>query len=139
MKRKTINPAADKIAAGIVGKTIQLQTRWANFMQRKVDRLSVKSQKYLLIIFSVLTVTYSCCIIIQSFTRGDKATISITAIRMPKHVIEEKKANISLMSDKEYNRIENYKKYMDSCGLQVRPGLADSIRQIEIIYQSSKK
>ena len=139
MKRKTINPAADKIAARIVGKTMQLQTRWAEFMQRKADLLSVKSQKYLLIIFSALTVTYSCCIIIHSFSPGYKSTISITAIRMPKHVIEEKKANISIMSEKEYNRIENYKKYMDSCGLQVRPGLADSIRRIEIIYQSSKK
>ena len=138
MKRKIINPAADKLAGSIVTKTIRFQTRWANFMQRNTERLSLKTKKYFLIFFSLLTGMYSCLIIIQSFTGKTKPTFSITAIHTPKHVIEEK-TNIAVISESEYLQIEHYKKYMDSCGLQIRPGLADSIKEIENIYQSSKK
>jgi hypothetical protein len=137
MKRKIINPAADKIAARIVSKTLRFQTRWANFMQNKSERLSIKTKKYFLIFFSILTVTYSCCIIIQSFTGKPKPDFSVTKIHLPATIHEENKP--PPVSDKEYLQIERYKKYMDSSGLQIRPGLADSILQIENIYKSTKK
>ena len=137
MKRKITNPATDKIANLIVRKAIFLQTRWANFMQRKSERLSVKSKKYCLFFFSILTGTYSCFIIVQSFTGHTKKAFTITSIHLPKTIHEENKP--PPVSEREYLQIEHYKKYMDSCGLAIRPGLADSIKQIENIYQSSKK
>ena len=137
MKRKITNPATDKIANLIVRKAIFLQTRWANFMQRKSERLSVKSKKYCLFFFSILTGTYSCFIIVQSFTGHTEHAFTITNIHLPKTIHEENKP--PPVSEREYLQIEHYKKYMDSCGLAIRPGLADSIKQIENIYQSSKK
>lgn len=137
MKRKTANPATDKVANLIVRKAIFWQTRWANFMQHKSEQLSLKTKKYFLIFFSILTGTYSCCIIIRSFTGGANKTFSITKIHFPKTIHEENKP--PPVSEKEYLQIERYKKYMDSCGLQIRAGLADSIRLFESIYESSKK
>jgi len=136
-RKKEINPATDKLAANIVSKTIRFQTRWANFMQCKAERLSLKSKKYFLFIFSLLTGMYSCFIIIQSFTGHPKHAFTITSIHLPKTIHEENKP--PPVSEREYLQIEHYKKYMDSCGLAIRPGLADSIKQIENIYQSSKK
>lgn len=137
MKRKITNPATDKVANLIVRKAIFLQTRWANFMQCKAERLSLKTKKYFLIFFSILTGTYSCFIIVQSFTGQPKKAFTITNIHLPKTIHEENKP--PPVSEREYLQIERYKKYMDSCGLTIRAGLADSIKQFETIYESSKK
>ena len=136
-RKKATNPATDKIANLIVRRAILLQTRWANFMQRNSERLSEKNKKYILLIFSILTGLYSCFIIIQSFTGDAKHPFTITNIHLPKAIHEVSKP--PPVSEKEYLQIERYKKYMDSCGLPIRPGLADSIHQLEKIYQSSKK
>jgi hypothetical protein len=42
------------------------------------------------------------------------------------------------VSEEMYQEIQDYKKYMDSLGLTIRPGLMDSINILESIYHSQK-
>src|SRR5437762_4086269 len=115
-KNKVLNPASDKLANIIVHKTILMQTRWASFMQRKVEKLSLKSKKNFLLSFSLLTFGYSVYLIAQSLTGHIyKQAFSVTPIHIPKHIIQKK--NSAVISEKEYQQIQIYKKYMDSCGL----------------------
>ena len=143
MKRKfrTANPASQRLADAIVRKMIMVQTRWADFMQRKTERLSVKGKKLFLILFCILTSTISCCIIITSFTTHSKQNYSVTAIHTPQHITGEQKERPSI-SNSVYSNIERFKNYMDTCDrhikdsiLRFRPGLMDSVLAIEQIYK----
>jgi len=134
-KSSAVNVATDKLSNLIVRRTIRFQQRWAMFMQRKVERLSVRTKKYLLFLFSVLAFLSCAWVIASALLKPSSRPFSITCIRIPQTLKEKK---LPVISEKEFQRIEHYKKYMDSCGLPIRPGLKDSIKQLEAIYHAIK-
>lgn len=157
-KRELVkNPMQEKLATTIVTKSIQLQERWAAFMQRKTEQLSNPSKKYSIILFCLLAGGYSLYTIGDSLTAKKKKTPAITKIKTLKHVKQTGDGinyNSIVISEHEFNKIQIFKSYMDSLGksatgskisdsiLQTRPGLLDSIIQLERLYhsqQSSKK
>lgn len=125
------------------------QTRWAVWMSGRTNQFSRRTWVTLLILF-VLSGGV-CCIYIaaSSFRYGDKRTLSITPINKPKHVIKMGEATVisTKLPEKEYNRIKQFRLYMDSLarspgGKEIydsiianRPGLMDSVRFIENYYQ----
>lgn len=146
----------DKAAAGIVKGCIHVQTKWANFMQRKTARFTAKAKKYGLVLFCLLSV--GCCLylIIESFTVTPKKNLGVAPINIPKQPMQTGEGDTRsflLITKKEFERIEQFRLYLDSLGrshmgikirdslLSLRPGLMDSIRAVEKLYQlqDSKK
>lgn len=146
----------DKVAAGIVKGCIQVQTKWAAYMQRKTEGLSPKAKKYCLLLFCLLSVGCSLYLIIESFIGTSKKNIGVAPIDVPVHAAqngEKYTRSFLLITKKEFERIARFHHYVDSLGrsaagikirdslLSLRPGLMDSIRVVEKLYQlqTSKK
>ena len=156
-KEPVTNTAIEKIANTIVTKSIRIQERWAAFMQGLTEKLSTRSKKWSIILFCLLAGGYSLYTIIESFSAKKKKPFVLTNIKTPKyftHSSEEDIQAIITIPEREYQKIIQFRKYMDSLSgtktgkkiadsiLLKRPGLTDSIIQIEQLYhlqQSSKK
>lgn len=150
------NNFPDKVAAGIVQKCIKLQLRWADFMQQKTEKFSLKARKWGLLLFCCLSAGCSLYLVVESLRSNKKPVLAPSLIQVPIHSTrtgEENTQSILLITKGEYQKIERFRLYVDSLGrspqgaatrdslLFHRPGLMDSIRAIENLYrlQTQKK
>ena len=151
-KRKKViaaNPLQEKAAGTLVAKILWLQSKWAGFMDRKVNRLSVRSKKFGLMIFVGLSVLICVSILIETFYRP--ASFSVHSIAVRKHSTSTGEIPVSsLIPSHQYTRIIVFHHYMDSLSVSVsgrkiydsivrcRPGLLDSAITLEKLYHQSK-
>lgn len=150
------NAANEKIANSIVSSSLQLQEKWAAFMQRKTEKLSSRVKKIVIIIFCMVTGGISLYTIGVSLSPSKKKLFEITNIKAPKNLTRAGDENINALmnaSKDEFKKIQTFEAYMDSLhnsdtGRKIadsillnRPGLMDSIIKLKQIYlqQSSKK
>lgn len=149
------NNSHDTIANNIAQKCIKFQEQSATYMQRKSERLSDQAKKFVLVLFFLLSCGYCLYLISEGFFNSKSKTFSIAPIKIPEHLSKagDKNKGTVIVSKAEYERIHRFKLYMDSLArnasdkrlyesiLSRRPGLMDSIRVIENLYQlqSSKK
>jgi len=144
----------DRVLRQMVNACLRLQTGWALWMGRRTERLSRRKLLLLLLAFIALAGGYSICLIGQSFSGNQANAFSVTPIKRPEHVLKMVDATSQkemIVSKTDYQRIIRFRGYMDSltrspAGKAVydsivlsRPGLPDSIRLIEKIYQSQIK
>lgn len=144
----------DQFLKSILHTCLRWQSRWAEWMQRKAEKLSGKGKLMVLLIFVLLTGSYSIYLIRKSFTKNQTPSFSIISIKRPAHIQEtgdEVKLTNAVISKSEYERIHRFSQYMDSLihsftgkvlydsMVALRPGLMDSIQIIENIYQSQIK
>lgn len=144
----------DQLLKSIVHTCLKWQSRWAVWMQQKTEKLSGKGKLVVLLIFVLLTGSYSIYLIGKSFSGNRTPSFSIISIKRPAHIQEdgdEAEHTNAVISKSEYERIHWFKQYMDSIGgspsgkalhdsiVAHRPGLMDSIQIIENIYQSQIK
>lgn len=155
-KRKTTGTqeapgqAQQWLAATITG----FQKRWASFMQQWMERLSLRGKKVTVIAFCIVWSGYCFLILYRSFYNKKKTLFSITSIQQPAHITETgdlRIANDVIISATDYLQITQFRKYIDSLWpfpagkrladsiLLNRPGLMDSIRQLEAIYKSQQQ
>lgn len=139
----------------VAGKVIQIQEKWASYLQEKTARLAPNTLRYLVALFFISFTCISGYIIISSVKRKAPA-LSITPIRLP-HTISNPQRETSrssiIVTDNDYERLKRFREYMDSLHktppakhvydsiLLNRSGLLDSIQQLEHLYhlQQSKK
>ncbi len=155
-KQKAIleNTAQDRIAKNVVGKLLRLQERWAAFMYRHTERLSVKWKLIVLFFFCLCYGGLSILFIARSLMNNRATSFYVTQGKIPQHIGksgDEKTKVITIVTKEEYVKIQHFRKYMDSLAkspsgkklydviLINRPGLMDSIILIENIYQSQNK
>lgn len=155
-KQKAVleNTAQDRIAKNVVGKLLRLQQRWAAFMERYTERLSVKWKLIVLFFFCLCSGGLSILFIARSLMNNQATSFHVTQGKMPQHIGksgDEKNKAVTIVTKEEYNKIQHFRKYMDSLArspsgkklydiiLTDRPGLMDSIILIENIYQSQNK
>ena len=153
-KEVTVNPVQEKIAGSIVHKVTQFQLSWANFMQRKTERFSIRTKKYTVIFLSTAACIYSLYLIAASITAKSQKTITISKIHMPQHMIETgdlKKPEHALIPEREYIKIIRFQHYMDSLNQtisgkktadsinKIRPGLMDSTMELKKLYELQHK
>lgn len=155
-KQKVTKPheAQDKFLKSIVNTCIVWQSRWAEWMQRKTEKLSGKGMFMVLLVFVLLAGGYSIYLIGRSFSENLTPSFSIIFIKRPAHIQEtgdEARHRNPAISKSEYERIHWFKQYMDSLTqsiagkvlydsiIALRPGLMDSIQLIENMYQSQIK
>lgn len=155
-KQKAVieNTAQDKMAKNVVEKLFRLQQRWAAFMARHTERLSVKWKVIVLFFFCLCFGGLSILFIARSLVNNNAVSFHVTQVKTPQHIGkagDEKTKAISIVTKEEFEKIKRFRKYMDSLVrspsgkksydsiLINRPGLMDSIILIENIYQSQTK
>ncbi len=145
------NTEQDRTAKNIVGKLLRFQQRWAAFMQRHTERLSVKWKVIILFLFCLYSGWLSVLFIADSLSNNAAVSIHVIQVKTPQHIGKsgvEKNSAITIVSEGENEKIRHFRNYMDSLAkspsgkkiyddiLIDRPGLMDSIILIENIYQS---
>ena len=159
-KRKVIpseaqagNPSGvERIAQLIAQKSTRIQRKLSNKMQKKAERLSVISKKICLIIFSLIGIGISIYIITGNiFYKSTLPHFFLSRIPISKHVLENENRNSVTIPKSELNKIEDFKKYIDSLAkstsgnkvkdsiLKSRPLLMDSVNQLVELYQLGEK
>jgi hypothetical protein len=128
----------DRAANKVAGLLLNVQKKFSFVMNRLVAKISLKRLKILLIIFCLLSGGYSVYIAVHAIMRPAKSIMRMHKIIVPKNVHEAAGGSFGV-SDEMYNNIQNYKRYMDSLGLLIRPGLQDSMKMLEEIYHSQKE
>ncbi len=155
-KQKVVfeNTAQDRIAKNVVGKLLRLQHRWAEFMEHYTERLSVTWKLIVLFFFCLCSGGLSILFIARSLVNNQATSFHVTQGKIPQHIGksgDEKTKAITIVTKEEYDKIQHFRKYMDSLARSPsgkklydnividRPGLMDSIILIENIYQSQNK
>lgn len=152
-KKKPItdeHSSQQRIADYIVSKILRLQRRWAGYMQRWSETFSTRSKRVILVLFCLCTGGYSAYIAVSSIGGKSKSYFSVTPIRTPINITrtgDENTKSSKLISQRDYDNILLFQKYMDSLShtrkgrkiadsiMMARPGLADTIHQLEQLYQ----
>jgi hypothetical protein len=144
----------DKFLKPIVHDCLKWQSTWAEWMQKKAEKLSGKGKLMVLLVFVLLAGGYSIYLIGRSFSENQTPSFSIISIKRPANIQEtgdELKHTNAILSKSEYERIHQFRQYMDSLVVSasgktlhdsivaLRPGLMDSIQVIENMYQSQIK
>jgi hypothetical protein len=116
---------------------------------RHVERLSPATKKIAVIVFCVLFSALSICIIAKTLSGKDKKIFFIRPWIMPVHLRKNLRIPQPYISDEAYQRIEMFKKYLDSNSITdkkafyqiitARPHLMDSIIMFEKLYRSQSK
>lgn len=127
------------------------QRKWANWLQIKSDKLPLKFKWAILLIF--FATTFCICLFLfagkLSF-RSRSNPIAISRIKQPV-TLNDFQPLANGMSKTEYEKITGYRIYLDSLArspegraeyqkvLKQHPGLQDSIKILEQLYQSQFK
>lgn len=131
----------------------RVQGSWANWMMKRTENFSKRTWFMLLALFVLSVSAYNIYLVANSINAKANTSFSVTPIKKPKHLNETgeiNKTNVEV-PEAEYNRIKNFRMYMDSLARSPsgkklydsitmhRPGLMDSVRFIENYYQRLKQ
>jgi hypothetical protein len=104
-------------------------------------KLNQKTKKAVLIVLTLAAAAWCCYQVADAFTETGKPVIRITPIPLPRH-LEKDTPLPKVLPPIVIKNIRRFKKYMDTVNhdvrdsiLHARPGLIDSISEIEQIYQ----
>ena len=134
------NPLQDKVAGKIAGGFIWLQTKFSYWMNKIFTRMNRKKLKIILTTFCIVSGGLSLYFFVDAIVSKPKAKFKIDQVRMPQHFDKSgDEVMENVMPADIYEQIQDYKKYMDSIGQPIRPGMLDSIRILEEIYLLQQK
>lgn len=152
MKLWRKNKADRELPSFITSGLSRLQ-KWligmANFLQRKTNRYSVKKKKLLLLLFTIVFLTESSIVTIQSLRRRNIKPVAIDRIKtIP---IENNSSDVKVITREELQKIKRFKNYIDSLHTTVqgekfsdsllhdRPHLMDSINFLINLFSEQSK
>lgn len=137
-----------EVVAGGIGRFIaRVQQRWADWMVKKSERMSVRAKWVMLAVFCLFAASSCIYLIGSSFHSVSTRTPKIGRIKTPIQSAPRERSSPAI-SEQDYRKLKNYRLYMDSLARsptgapqyqkfrQQHPGLLDSIRIIEKMYQS---
>jgi hypothetical protein len=146
-------PVSEKAAASVGGMINRVQSKFGTVLNNKTSNLSKRGKIILFICFSLLFGGSSVCLIVKGITNSVEAykNPTIRSITVPKHYDKTGMPGVknpSVVSPAEMNRIRFFRRYMDSLSrsthgsllydsiIRERPGLLDSISQVERMYMA---
>jgi hypothetical protein len=159
LKKKRIKQAdqtplvKDKIATWIASCVVKLQMTFAKFMDKKINPLPIKRKRLILYAFCIISsIIYLQLILSPLVQKNMNKDLHVEAIRFPKHFDKSGESNEGrgMISKEEYERIRQFKLYMDSLAndaagksiydsiLKDHAGLMDSIGLLEEYYHFQK-
>lgn len=132
-----------------IGKWLLLQKRIAVFLQKTTNRFSTRAKKWWVILFFILGGGSSILLIGgHIFSTHHGHSFTVTGIRFPNSISgANDRRGDTISAEAELVKIEAFRQYVDSLPatlagrkikdslLVARPGLMDSIRQFEKLYQ----
>jgi hypothetical protein len=141
----------DKLAKGIVMSLLKVQTGFARFMNKQAEKVSSFSMKVLLFIFflsgSALSIYFiTTAIIVKEQFKG----IKMDRLSVPRYYnksgVDSVQEDFLITEQQEVHAFKIYmedlqkknKRVYDSISLY-RPGLMDSVKKFEQLYQSQHK
>jgi hypothetical protein len=144
---------SDKVAGKIAGAGIKLQTAFANKMNGLFRNMNNKKLKSLLVVFSLLAGGYSIYLFANAIigTGKESPGFKVDRVDVPKHFDKSGEVQIpdANVDEETYNKIQDFKKYMDSLKesksylydsiITARPFLMDTALMLEEIYQSQNQ
>lgn len=148
-KVRELKPWERKLYPKVFRQLNLLQRKWAKWMDRRFNSLSVKKKKLALFSFCMVWLSALCLLTTEAMLLplADKKWDS--KIKMPKMEMPSRQSMLSLPRAT-LARIRSFKSSLDSLGrteagrrtrdsiLSKRPGLVDSIAEMEKIYQLSE-
>jgi len=151
IKQSEQSSEQERIATHIFNTTIEFQQKWSTYLQRKTNRLSNVVKICLLIAFCFISTGYSIYRLKYSFTTSRESVIQVD--RFVTKGSTSNSGDLILKPHKQpandkFFRIQKFLKYIDSLNLTTsgrklkdsilkdRPGLMDSIRTVEKMFQS---
>ena len=141
MKKQNLHAWTDRAAGKIAGVLLALQTKFAKLMHKTVADWPVRKLKVSLIIFCILAGGFSIYFAAVAVFRADRQpAYTIDKMNAPKHIDKTGDEIITPAVDEDvYREIQAFKKssYYDSI-VRSRPGLTDSIKMLEEIYEAQK-
>ena len=138
-----------KVYPRIFRQVNRVQRKWAKWMDRRYNGLSVKKKKLLLLTFCIMWLSALCFLSTEAILLPASNRMMDSKINMPRLEIPPIHQGPGLPK-KTLDRIAAFRSAMDSLGhteagrktrdsiLQARPGLLDSIAAIDRIYQLSE-
>jgi hypothetical protein len=126
-----------------------VQRKGADYLQQKAGRLSIRTLRYGLVTFCLLSSVISVGVAVQGFQRSQTTALNITPIHSSSKRLQTGAETLKTdhpITQKEYLRILHFRNYLDSLrqtpgGSKVhfrllynRRGLLDSLRQVETLY-----
>lgn len=140
------------IAQLIVQKFTRAQRKLSEEMQKEVENLSVAGKKMFLILFCLIGIGVSIYVIAENILyKNTLPRALLSPIPISNDVFENVNRNSVIIPKTEFNKIENFKKYIDSLSkstsgnrikdsiLKFRPLLMDSVNQFVELYQLEEK
>ncbi|MEO8172837.1 MAG: hypothetical protein ABI581_07130 [Sediminibacterium sp.] len=128
---------SDKAACGIANKILQTQRGFTHCMQSITKGWKKKQQWIFLYLVCLGFGTLSITAIVQPFkTKEHFKAIAPKAISVPKSIPPQN--NLLIITKKEFEMVRAYKQAHPDL-IKERPGLYDSLNQVEEIYYSQQK
>lgn len=141
---------ADPILSLAASACKHILRKWASQMARKTQNMTRKKLLLLLLIFILSFGGYSGYLFATSLSGRHNNIIRMTSIKSPRRILQPEESARHpkpVVSKMLYKRVIHFQKYLDSLArspsgktrydsiLVCRPGLPDSIRQIEKLYR----
>lgn len=109
-------------------------------MNKRISGISGKRMKIILLAFCLFWGGLSVYFIAHAVFGSKQPAIKVDEVRIPRHINKSGDEEIESRVDGDiYQKIQAYKKYMDSTHQEIRFGLLDSMNVLEQIYLSQQK
>lgn len=152
LKVKSKNTFNDKAASKIAGWMLGVQNKFAIIMNKGFSKLDKTKRKVAVVFFSLIGGGLSIYYIGEAVVgvKKESPVEKIGSFSIPKQLNprEEETYNDILLDEETWNKVQDFKHYMDSLKsvnspqyyiiMDARPGLIDSIHALEQIYYSQK-
>jgi hypothetical protein len=142
---------ADKLAALLATQLHRQQQRFTSFLTKQTAPLSKRGQLAGLVVFCLLFGGASFLAILGAFQRKTSSPVKPIPVTVPKYFNRSGEALPPSLTRKDFEQIHHFKNYLDSLYgsqegravydslIRERPGLLDSLRQMETIFYSPSK
>lgn len=133
----------DKAAGKLAKVFLYVQMLFVKAMNTMVTGMAPKKLKLALITFCLLSGGFSIYLAAHAVLGETKKQplFKVKPLSIPQYIdqsgSEINEVNTGIPAEL-YQEVQNYKRYMDSSGEKIRPGLADTIKILEQIYQTQK-
>ncbi|MGN6602462.1 MAG: hypothetical protein ACTHK8_08410 [Ginsengibacter sp.] len=142
------SPAKDKVAKGITGFIVKVNSGFASYMNKITVKLSSSTLKVFVIVFLSFGTSLSFYFIVAAFIKDEPSkTIKIDRVSVPGYYDQSGSGRVKndfVITKEEYEEMKRYSKYFDSLRgskeydsiKMARPGLMDSLKLLEKIYKN---
>jgi hypothetical protein len=131
------NLPQDRLAGKIARFGIMAQTKFAETMNRAFGSLSPKGRRNVLVLFCLFWGGLSGYYLFTAILKPGQSSLKVESINVPRHINQGANEEDEYQVGQEtYEKVQEYKKDMDSTHQRIEPGLLDSINILEQIYLS---